>query len=334
MIVEKYRARINSLMQAGKTVAARFGHRQIAPLHILEALLDDECELAASLIDACGDDAARTNQEAQRELAQLAGARRAQLHLNPDTTWIFEQAHELSEHAAASLVIADHLLLGLTIESGALPQGVSDTMANTTRKLAAVISGLRGASGGETQNSKLDPGGLKAENAALRDRLLRELAEAENTRRRSERMVEESGRYALAGFSREILPVADNLQRALDAATKHSVSTPAANEALLEGVEVTARMLMDTLARAGIRKIDALGARFDPSVHEAMMQVEDPSHPPGTVTRVVEDGYTIHDRLLRPARVVISKVSPGLPPQSERRTFADLSQPDRSNESR
>jgi molecular chaperone GrpE len=152
---------------------------------------------------------------------------------------------------------------------------------------------------------------LVAENASLRDRMLRALAEAENTRRRADRTVAEASRYAVADFARELLAVADNLQRTL-AAAEHATLESAADGALIDGalidgVKATQRMLMQALERFGIRKIEALGQPFDPALHEAVLEVDDPSYPPGTVVRVVEDGYTIHDRLLRAARVAISK---------------------------
>jgi molecular chaperone GrpE len=147
---------------------------------------------------------------------------------------------------------------------------------------------------------------LAAENASLRDRMLRALADAENTKRRAERSAQEAGRYAVADFAREMLAVADNLQRALAAAERSPTGT-AEDAALIEGVRATQRVLMQALQRFGVRKIEALGAPFDPAVHEAVFEVEDAAHPPGTVVRVVEDGYTKYDRLLRAARVGVSK---------------------------
>jgi len=152
----------------------------------------------------------------------------------------------------------------------------------------------------------VDPATLIAENASLRDRLLRALADAENTRRRAERAAEEARQYAISDFARELLAVADNLQRTSAAAERHTPET-VEDAALIEGVRATERVLMHTLERFGIRKIEALGAPFDPNLHEAVMEVDDPEHEPGTVVRVVEDGYTIHDRLLRPARVFVAK---------------------------
>jgi molecular chaperone GrpE len=147
---------------------------------------------------------------------------------------------------------------------------------------------------------------LLEEKASLQDRLLRALAEAENTRRQASRTAEEARRFAIADFARELLIVIDNLQRTIDAADSQGPSTRE-NATLIEGVQATLRVLLQTLERFGVRGIQALGQRFDPNLHEAVMEVDDPAQAPGTVTQVMEDGYTIHGRLLRPARVVVSK---------------------------
>jgi len=139
--------------------------------------------------------------------------------------------------------------------------------------------------------------------------VVRALADAENTRRRAERAAEEVRKYAIADFARELLAVADNLQRTIAAASRHSPET-VEDQALIEGVRATERLLEHTLSRFGIQKIDALGKPFDPTLHEAVMEVDDLSQPPGTVVRVAEDGYMIHDRLLRPARVFVAIRNP------------------------
>jgi molecular chaperone GrpE len=157
---------------------------------------------------------------------------------------------------------------------------------------------------------------LKADNESLRDRMLRALAEAENSRRRAERAADDARLYANADFGRELLAVADNLQRAIAAAEQHEAGT-AGDQPLIEGVRATERMLMAILERFGIRKIEALGAQFDPMLHEAMMELADASRPPGTVVRVLEDGYMMHNRLLRPARVVLAKSAPQTNSQSD-----------------
>ena len=148
---------------------------------------------------------------------------------------------------------------------------------------------------------------LQNENEALRDRMLRALAEVENMRRRAERGADEVRRYAVADFARDLLPVADNLQRAIVAAA--ALDEPG-DATLIEGVRATQQTLSKTLQRFGIRKTEALHRPFDPALHEAMMETDDPEHAPGTVVHVMEDGYTINDRLLRPARVVVVKRPP------------------------
>jgi molecular chaperone GrpE len=150
----------------------------------------------------------------------------------------------------------------------------------------------------------VDPATLLAENQSLRDRLMRALAEAENTRRRAERSLDEMRQYATANFAREMLTIVDNLRRAISAAEEAQSGEQAA---LLEGVRSTERMLTQTLERFGVRRIEALGAKFDPALHEAVLEIDDPEREPGTVAQVIEDGYTIYDRLLRPARVAVVK---------------------------
>ena len=161
----------------------------------------------------------------------------------------------------------------------------------------------------------VDVATLVAENASLRDRLLRALADAENTRRRAESAAAEARKYAIADFARELLAVADNLQRTIAAASRSPETVE--DQALIEGVRATERLLEHTFSRFGIQKIDALGKPFDPTLHEAMMEVDDPSQPPGTVIRVAEDGYKIHDRLVRPARVFVVKRNPKTEPSSQ-----------------
>ena len=147
---------------------------------------------------------------------------------------------------------------------------------------------------------------LAAENASLRDRLLRSLADAENSRRRAERSAADARQYSISDFAAELLAVVDNLQRAVASAEDRTEQTPE-EAALLDGVRATQRLLLATLNRFGLRKIDALGAPFDPALHEAIIEVEDDSRPPRSVVSVLEDGYTIHDRLLRAARVAVAK---------------------------
>jgi molecular chaperone GrpE len=152
-----------------------------------------------------------------------------------------------------------------------------------------------------TEAAELDT--LVAENKSLRERLLRALADAENTRQRADRAAEDTRKFAIADFARELLLVVDNLQRTVEAAEN---SGSAQSPALVEGVQATLRLLLRTLERFGIHRIDALGQHFDPNRHEAISAVNDPSRPPGTIVHVVDQGYMIHERLLRPARVVVT----------------------------
>lgn len=162
----------------------------------------------------------------------------------------------------------------------------------------------------------IDPATLLAENQSLRDRLKRALADAENARRRADRSLDEMRQYAAANFAREMLGVVDNLRRAIDAAERNPVKS-VEDAALLEGVRSTERMLMHALERFGVRRIEALNTPFDPALHEAVMEIDDPERGPGMVAEVLEEGYTIHDRLLRPARVAVVKRRPSAPPPDD-----------------
>jgi molecular chaperone GrpE len=151
-----------------------------------------------------------------------------------------------------------------------------------------------------------DVASLVAENADLRDRHLRALADAENARRFGERQSADARAYAVTQFARELLPVADNLRRAI-ATAEAQRALGAGDEALLEGIKATERILTSAFERFGVRRIAAEGAAFDPALHEAVMELDNPEAPPGTVLQVLEDGYTMHDRLLRAARVAVAK---------------------------
>jgi molecular chaperone GrpE len=158
---------------------------------------------------------------------------------------------------------------------------------------------------------------LARENADLKDRLLRALAEMENLRRRTEREVADSRAYGISAFARDLLGVADNMRRALDAVgTSTQESVDPGVRALIDGVELTERELINVLDKHGVKKLDPLGTKFDPHRHQAMVEVPDPSVPAGTVVQVVQPGYTIGERVLRPALVAVAKGGPkGGPPE-------------------
>lgn len=149
---------------------------------------------------------------------------------------------------------------------------------------------------------------LMAENAELKDRALRATAEAENVRKRAEREIADTRSYAIAGFARDMLAATDSLSRALLTVPAEVRETAEGTlKSLIEGIELTEREMQRLLAKHGIRPIEAEGQKFDPHKHQAMFEVPDPSKPEGTVVQVVQAGYAIGDRVLRPAMVGVSK---------------------------
>ena len=160
-----------------------------------------------------------------------------------------------------------------------------------------------------------------AELAAFKDSALRQLAEKENQRRRAENEMAETRKYGAASFARDALGLADNLRRALAAAAAPADDQAARAQlfdSLRQGVELIEREFAGILERHGIRRIDPLGEKFDPNWHQAMFEAEAPGAEPGTVMQVVQPGYRLHDRLLRPAMVGVAKAkpAPSEPPQS------------------
>jgi molecular chaperone GrpE len=154
---------------------------------------------------------------------------------------------------------------------------------------------------------------LAKEVAELKDRVLRTLAEMENLRRRTEREIADSRTYAITGFARDLVGVADNIQRALDAARDAGVAEGPA-KSLVDGVELTERELLKVLEKNGVKKFDPQGAKFDPNLHQAMFEVPDPRVPSGFVVQVIQPGYMLGDRVLRPALVGVSKGGPRVAP--------------------
>jgi molecular chaperone GrpE len=155
---------------------------------------------------------------------------------------------------------------------------------------------------------------LAKDNAELKDRVLRTLAEMENLRRRTEREVADSRVYAIQSFARDLVGVADNIQRALDAVRDSGVTLEGPAKALVDGVELTERELLKVLERNGVKKFDPKGEKFDPNLHQAMFEVPDAKVPSGSVVQVIQPGYAIGDRVLRPALVGVSKGGPRTAP--------------------
>jgi molecular chaperone GrpE len=169
---------------------------------------------------------------------------------------------------------------------------------------------------------------LLAENSDLKDRLLRAVAEMENLRKRTEREVADTRQYAVSSFAREILTVGDNLRRALDAVPEESrKSADAVWTSLLEGVDLTERELLKVLGKHGVKVVDPAGQRFDPNLHQAMFEVADATLPSGTIVNVIQPGYMIGERVLRPAMVSVAKGGPKAP-----RATADATANDEDSE--
>jgi molecular chaperone GrpE len=151
----------------------------------------------------------------------------------------------------------------------------------------------------------------EAERDEMKDRLLRTLADMENLRRRTEREVADARAYGATSFARDTLNVADNLRRALESVPAEArAGDDGALKALIEGVELTERDLLKTLERHGVRRLEPQGGKFDPNLHQAMFEVPDATVPNGTVVQVVQAGYVIGERVLRPALVGVAKGGP------------------------
>ncbi len=156
---------------------------------------------------------------------------------------------------------------------------------------------------------------LEREHAEMKDRLLRTLAEMENLRKRTEREVTDARLYGIANFARDVLGVADNMRRALDAVTPElRASAETGVKALVDGVELTERELLKALEKNGMRQFSPQGEKFDPNLHQAMFEVPDATVPAGSVVQVVQPGYMIGERVLRPALVGVSKGGPKVAP--------------------
>src|SRR5271170_4124766 len=165
---------------------------------------------------------------------------------------------------------------------------------------------------------------LNAENSQLKDRVLRTLAEMENLRRRTEREVSDAKTYGVTSFARDMLTVVDNLSRALEHLPPEArASADPSIGSLIEGVELTARDLEAALGRHGVKKLDPKGQRFDPNFHQAIFEAPDETVPSGTVSQVVQSGWTIGDRVLRPAMVGVSKGGPRAAPRQESASSGD-----------
>jgi len=196
-------------------------------------------------------------------------------------------------------------------ESGG-PVSEADLPSSEPLHTALEASGTGETETAEPQDERVDPmAQLEADLAEFRDKHLRALAEIENVRRRGEKEKADALRYAATNFAKDILGVADNLRRAIEAVPDDAAESDGPVKTLIEGVELTERELLSIFERHGIKPIAADGQRFDHNLHQAMMEVPDTGQPSGTVVQVLQSGYTIHDRLLRPAMVGVAKGGDG-----------------------
>jgi molecular chaperone GrpE len=171
--------------------------------------------------------------------------------------------------------------------------------------------------------SEVDPiEALQAENAELRDRLLRSVAEMENLRKRTERDVADTRTYAIAGFARDMLSATDALGRALLVIpADERAAADGTLKSLIEGIELAERETQRLLAKHGVKQIEAAGQKFDPHRHQAMFEVPNTEVPEGTVVQVVQEGFAIGERVLRPAMVGVAKGGPATPPTANGETI-------------
>lgn len=201
-----------------------------------------------------------------------------------------DAATQRAEEAAESILEATAATEDATVEAeGAAPGGAGEA-ASDGREAA-----------------------LEAELAEVKERLdqaLRALAEAQNAQRRAQQEGEKNARFAIQGFARDILAIADNLRRALDAVPEEARHAGEGMEKLVEGVEMTERELHNTLNRHGVQPVEAVGRLMDPNLHRAVFEVEDSSVPKGTIVQEVQTGYVLNDRLLREAMVGVAKGGP------------------------
>jgi molecular chaperone GrpE len=185
-------------------------------------------------------------------------------------------------------------------------------MSDETAAEQGTLDEINASNGAESETPEVDPiEALRAENGDLRDKLLRAVAEMENLRKRTEREVADTRSYAIAGFARDMLTATDSLSRALMVLPAEARETADATmKSLIDGIEMTEREMQRLLAKHGVKPIEAEGLKFDPHRHQAMFEVPDPTRPEGTVVQVVQTGFAIGDRVLRPAMVGVAKGAP------------------------
>ncbi len=200
----------------------------------------------------------------------------------------------------------------MTDQDNTRPQDQHQQEQSRTETESAQDPAVTGAA--ETQasgESQTEVEKLQGENAGLKDKVLRTLAEMENMRRRTDKEIADAKAYGVTSFARDMLVFTDNLRRAIESIpqdVRQGADGPL--KSIVEGIEVTERDFLSRLARHGVKKIEPQGAKFDPNLHEALFEIPNPDVPNGTVVQVVEAGFTIGERVLRPAKVGVARGGP------------------------
>ena len=187
-----------------------------------------------------------------------------------------------------------------------------ETLAERSARLEAEAAGMDKDPENLPEDPPADEGGnnaaaLEQQLAETRDQMMRALAEVENTRRRAAKEREDASKYAVSGFAKDLLDVADNLRRALDSVPEDLAGSDERIKNLLDGIEATEREMLRAFEKNGIQKLNPAGEVFDPNFHEVMFEAPGTGQPPGTIIEVIETGYVLNGRLLRPARVGVAK---------------------------
>ena len=198
----------------------------------------------------------------------------------------------------------------------------------TARDTARLEEDGRQAEPSEQAQAPTPSTALEHEHSEMKDRLLRTLAEMENLRKRTEREIADSRLYSVTSFARDLLVVADNMRRALEAVPPELRSAAESGvKALIDGIELTERELLKALEKNGVRQFTPQGEKFDPNLHQAMFEIPDATVPAGSVVQVVQPGYMIGDRVLRPALVGVSKGEPKAAPSAPSNDNARANEP-------
>ena len=203
-------------------------------------------------------------------------------------------------------------------------------MSDTEEKRDSEHHDLEAQDAAEADASELEdaaPADAAPDVAELKDKMLRAMAEAENARRRAETSVAEARKFAVTGFARDLLPVVDNMNRALDAAPDVAQADNPLLANLLEGLRMVEKELLSALERHGVKRLEPRGERFDPNLHQAVAEIPAPGAPRGQVVEVTQAGYTIADRVLRAAMVVVSNGKGGEAPAADAPAAAPEAEP-------